>query len=133
MSELETKLSVEALRNVSTVSELKLSRMEQFKLADEGKLENYKENCCFCKGEMTDIYKTHNPYPLNLNNDAVCCKSCSDELLRPARMIMILKQKINKKGYRILSTIVDKIAFPTFEAFIKHELKALEQEERLYS
>ena len=38
MSELKTKLNVEALREASPVSELKLGRMEQFKLADEGKL-----------------------------------------------------------------------------------------------
>ena len=31
---------------------------------------------------------------------------------------------------KIYSTIVDKNAFPTFEAFLKHELKALEEEER---
>jgi len=91
MSELKTTLNVKALRNASTVSELKLSRMEQFKLANKGKLENYRENCCFCKVEMTDIYKTHNPYPLNKNEDAICCKDCCDALVRPARMFEILR------------------------------------------
>ena len=81
MKELKTKLHVEAFRNVSTVSELKLSRMEQFKLADEGKLENYKENCCFCKVEMTDIYKTHNPYPLNKDEKSRLPKSFISHLL----------------------------------------------------
>ena len=93
MSELKTTLHVEALRNVSAVSELKLSRMEQFKLADEGKLENYRENCCFCKVEMTDIYKTHNPYPLNKDEDATCCNDCCDILVGPARMFLIMNSK----------------------------------------
>ena len=91
MSELKTSLSVKNLRNVSTVSELKLSRMEQFKLANEEKLENYSENCCFCKVEMTDIYKTHNPYPLNKDEDASCCEDCCDTLVGPARMMLLMK------------------------------------------
>ena len=91
MNELKTTLNVKALRNASTVSELKLSRMEQFKLADEGKLENYRENCCFCKVEMTDIYKTHNPYPLNKDEDTTCCKDCCDILVGPARMMLLMK------------------------------------------
>ena len=94
MKELKTTLHVEALRNVSTVSELKLSRMEQFKLADKGKLENYKEKCCFCKVEMTDIYKTHNPYPLNKDEDATCCKDCCDAFVGPARLKLIMIAKI---------------------------------------
>ena len=93
MKELKTTLHVEALRNVSTVSELKLSRMEQFKLADEGKLENYKELCCFCEVEMTDIFQTHNPHPLNIEEDAVCCKRCCDGVVGPARMFLIMNQK----------------------------------------
>ena len=94
MAELKTSLSVKNMRNALNVSELKLSRMKQFKLADEGKLENYRENCCFCKVEMTNIYKTHNPYPLNKNEDATCCKDCCDTLVGPARMMMILKKEI---------------------------------------
>ena len=88
----KAKLPVKHLiKNVSPVSELNLSRMEQFKKANEGRLENYIENCCFCKVEMTDIYKTHNPYPLNKNEDATCCEKCSDDLVGPARIMMILK------------------------------------------
>ncbi len=94
MITLKTTLGVETLRNAPTVSELKLSRIEQFKLANEGKLENYRERCCFCKVEMTNIYKTHNPYPLNKNEDATCCKDCCDTLVGPARMMMILKKEI---------------------------------------
>ena len=93
MSELKTTLNTKALRNAPTVSKLKLSRMEQFKLADEGKLENYRESCCFCKAEMTNIYKTHNPYPLNKNEDATCCKVCRDTLVGPARMFLIMNSK----------------------------------------
>ena len=91
MNELKTTLNVKALRNASTVSELKLSRMKQFQLADEGKLENYRENCCFCKVEVTDIYKTHNPYPLNKDEDATCCEDCCDTLVGPARMMLLMK------------------------------------------
>ena len=96
MSELKTTLNTKSLRNAPTVSKLKLSRMEQFKLADEGNLENYTENCCFCKVEMTDIYKTHNPYPLNKNEEATCCKDCCDTLVGPARMFLIMNQKSPK-------------------------------------
>ena len=91
MNELKTTLNVKALRNASTVSELKLSRMEQFKLANEGKLKKYSEKCCFCKVEMTDIYKTHNPYPLNKDEDASCCKDCCDTLVGSARMMLLMK------------------------------------------
>ena len=27
---------------------------------------------------MTDIFQTHNPHPLNIEEDAVCCKRCCD-------------------------------------------------------
>ena len=94
MNEMKTILNTKALRNAQTVSELKLSRIEQFKLANVGKLENYRENCCFCKVEITDIYKTHNPYPLNKNEDASCCKDCCETLVGPARMMMIFKQQV---------------------------------------
>ena len=90
----KAKLPVKHLiKNVSPVSELNLSRMEQFKKANEGRLENYIESCCFCKVEMTDIYKTHNPYPLNKNEDAACCKKCCDDLVGPARMFLIMNSR----------------------------------------
>ncbi len=89
---MKKNLNVKKLINDSKpLSTLKPKRTEQFKLANEGKLENYSENCCFCKVEMTDIYKTHNPYPLNKNEDASCCMDCCDTLVGPARMMLLMK------------------------------------------
>ena len=89
---MKKNLNVKKLINESEpLSTLKAKRIEQFKLANEGKLENYSENCCFCKVEMTDIYKTHNPYPLNKDKDASCCKDCCDTLVGPARLILLMK------------------------------------------
>ena len=90
VTNVKATLPVKHLRkNVSSVSELKLSRMEQFRKANEGRLKNYIVNCCFCEVEITDIYKTHNPYPLNKNEDAICCEKCCVDLVGPARIFLI--------------------------------------------
>ena len=72
------------------MQKIKRKRMEQFKQAREGKLENYSENCCFCERNLTDIFTTHNPAPLNNSEEAVCCDICVDRLVRPARMGQIV-------------------------------------------
>ena len=78
------------------MQKIKQKRMEQFDLASRGELDEYKENCCFCGEALTDIFKTHNPAPLNDEEEAVCCEICVDKLIRPARMLQILNFKEDK-------------------------------------
>ena len=75
------------------MQKIKPKRMEQFDLALKGELEDYREACCFCGDTLTDIFKTHNPAPLNREEEAVCCEICVDKFVRPARMLQILNFK----------------------------------------
>ena len=68
----------------------KSKRMEQFDLALRRELKDYREACCFCDKALTDIFKTHNPAPLNNEEDSVCCEICVDKFVGPARMLHIL-------------------------------------------
>tara|TARA_X000000950_G_scaffold280850_1_gene376339 strand:- start:376 stop:618 length:243 start_codon:yes stop_codon:yes gene_type:complete len=72
------------------MQKIKTKRMEQFDLALRGELKDYREACCFCDKALTDIFKTHNPAPLNNEEDSVCCEICLDKFVGPARMLHIL-------------------------------------------
>ena len=72
------------------MQKIKPKRMEQFDLALRGELKDYREACCFCDKALTDIFKTHNPAPLNSEEDSVCCEICVDKFVGPARMLHIL-------------------------------------------
>ena len=72
------------------MQKIKSKRMEQFDLALRRELKDYREACCFCDKALTDIFKTHNPAPLNNDEDSVCCEICVDKFVGPARMLHIL-------------------------------------------
>ena len=78
------------------MQKIKPKRMEQFDLALKGELDDYKENCCFCGELLTDIFETHNPAPINNDEEAVCCEICVDKFVGPARMLQILNFKEDK-------------------------------------
>lgn len=47
--------------------------------------------CCLC-GRKYDHYG-HNPYPLDLREDARCCYDCNEHSVLPARFALMVERR----------------------------------------
>jgi hypothetical protein len=59
--------------------------MLKFKNKDVIDYEKVDQVCCLCSTKMTNIYETHNPFPLAQSVFDRCCSKCNTEKVTPAR------------------------------------------------